>query len=192
MPRAKLNAEAVTQAAYALVDADGVGALTLTRLAADLGVASPSLYKHVASLGELIARVTTLALRYLTDEITAAALGRAGRQALVGVAEQYRRCATEHPGLYALTQAAPTPGCAVQEKECLRAVEVFAALVRSYGVADDLSTPAIRFVRAALHGFVDIETRGGFQMPVSVDASFAVLIEAVDASLATLGSKRDS
>jgi hypothetical protein len=40
-----------------------------------------------------------------------------------------------------------------------------------------------------LHGFADIEARGGFQMALSVDESFLVLIEALDASLTSLGKR---
>ena len=189
MPRAGLDPEIVTEAAAAIVDAQGLAALTLARLAADLGVAPPSLYKHVAGLDDLILRVTTLSIRRLTDTLAAAALGRSGRQALLAVAEAYRRFATGHVGLYALTQSALTPGSAAQQAEASRAVEVLAAAIRSYNVPDDLLIHAIRVVRAGLHGFADIESRGGFQMPLSVDESFQVLIDALDTSLSNLGRR---
>lgn len=45
MPRAGLDPEKVTEAAAVIVDAGGPAELTLARLAAQLGVAPPSLYK---------------------------------------------------------------------------------------------------------------------------------------------------
>jgi len=44
---------------------------------------------------------------------------------------------------------------------------------------------AIRFVRAALHGFVSLEapSTGGFALPVDVDRSFDRLVHAVVTSL---------
>ncbi len=189
MPRAGLDTEIVTEAAAGIVDAAGLAALTLARLAADLGVAPPSLYKHVAGLDDLILRVTTLSIRRLTDNLTAAVLGRSGRQALLAIAEAHRRFAIEHVGLYSLTQAALKPGSPAQQAEASRAVEVLAAAIRSYSVPDDLLIHAIRVVRAGLHGFADIEARGGFQMPYSVDESFLVLIDALDASLSNLGRR---
>jgi AcrR family transcriptional regulator len=189
MPRAGLDPEIVTEAAAVIVDADGLAALTLARLAADLGVAPPSLYKHVASLDDLILRVKTLSLRRLTDNLAVAALGRSGRQALLAVAEANRRFAIEHTGLYSLTQSGPNPGSTAQQAEASRVVEVLAAAIRSYNVPDELIIHAIRVVRAGLHGFADIEARGGFQMPLLVDESYLVLIDALDAALINLGRR---
>lgn len=189
MPRAGLDPEIVTEAAAVIVDADGRAALTLARLAADLGVAPPSLYKHVAGLDDLTIRVTTLSIRRLADNLTQAAIGRSGRQALVAIADAYRRFAIEHTGLYALTQAAPDPPSNEQRAEAARALEIFSAVIASYSVPEELLIHAIRMVRAGLHGFADIEARGGFQMPQSVDESFLVLIEALDTSLSNLGKR---
>ncbi len=189
MPRARLDPGIVTEAAAAIVDADGPGALTLARLAADLGVAPPSLYKHVAGLDDLILRVTTFSVRRLADDLTASALARSGRPALVAVADAYRRFAVSHPGLYSWTQAAPGAGSPDYLAASSRAVGVLDAVVRSYGVPDDLAIHAIRIVRAGLHGFADIETRGGFQLPTPLDASFSALVDALDASLQDLGKR---
>jgi AcrR family transcriptional regulator len=62
---ARVDTEIVTEAAARVVDADGLPALTLARLASELGVAAPSLYKHVAGLDDLILHVTTLSIRRL-------------------------------------------------------------------------------------------------------------------------------
>lgn len=189
MPRAGLNADIVTETAARIVDADGLPALTLARLAAVIDVAPPSLYKHVAGLDDLIARVTTLAIRRLADDLTAAAIGRSGRRAFLSLAEAYRRFATEHPGLYPLTQAVPEPASVGQQAEANRALAIFSAVVESYGLTDGLFIHAIRLIRAGLHGFADIEARGGFQMPLSLDESFLVLVDALDTSLTSLVRK---
>ena len=189
MPRVGLDPDIVTRAAAVIVDADGVAALTLARLAVELGVAPPSLYKHVAGLDDLIVRVATLSIRRLTDILTTAALGRSGRQALVAIAHAHRRFAIEHAGLYALTQAAPEPRSAAQQAEINRTIGVLGAVVEGYGVPDHLSIHAIRLVRAGLHGFVDIEGRGGFQMPDALDDSFLMIVDALDAALGGLGDR---
>ena len=183
MPREGLTPEVVTEAAAAIVDAHGPARLTLARLAADLAVAPPSLYKHVAGLDDLILRVSTLALRRLADVLTTAALGRAGRPALMSIANAYRRFVIEHAGLYTLTQAELKPNSSAQQIEALRLVAVFEAVVRSYGISDNRSVHAIRIVRAGLHGFSDIENCGGFQMAQSVDESFTMLVDALHALL---------
>lgn len=189
LPRAGLSPTIVTEAAAVIVDAEGAAALTLTRLAADLGVAPPSLYKHVSGLDDLLIRVTTLAIRRLNDDLTAAALGRSGRQALLAIAEAYRRFALDHAGLYASTQAAPEPGSVTQRAEVSRALAILNAVIAGYSIPDNLSIHAIRVVRAGLHGFADIEARGGFRFPQSVDESFLVLVDALDASLGSLSRR---
>lgn len=186
MPRAGLDPETITEAAALIIESEGLAALTLARLAGEFGVAPPSLYKHVAGLNDLIQRITTLAIRRLTDNLAAAALGRSGRQALIALAETYRRFATEHGGLYALTQTVVVSGATQHEIEASRIVEIFAAVLRSYNVPDGLLIHAIRIVRSGLHGFVDIELHGGFQMPDSVDRSFLLLNDALDAALINL------
>ena len=187
MPREGLTPELVTEAAANIVDAHGPAALTLARLAADLGVAAPSLYKHVAGLDDLVLRVSTLAVRRLADVLTTAALGCSGRSALLSVASAYRRFATEHAGFYALTQTSLKPESELLQAQVSRVVAVCAAIVRSYGVPEELSVHAIRIVRAGLHGFADIETRGGFQIAQSIDESFGVLVDALHTSLRQLG-----
>ena len=189
MPREGLTPDLVTEAAANIVDTHGLAALTLARLAALLGVAAPSLYKHVAGQDDLIARVSTLSLRRLNDELTTAALGRSGHDALSSMAQAYRRFAIEHGGLYSLTQGALRPDTGSQHTEALRALKVFDAVVRSYGVPESLSVHATRAVRASLHGFADIERRGGFQLPQSVDESFEFIVEAVHGWLAHLRSQ---
>lgn len=186
MPRAGLDADIVTEAAAVIVDADGLASLTLARLATAVGVAPPSLYKHVAGLDDLITRVTTLAIRRLADDLTAAAIGRSGMGALLAVAQAYRRFAIEHPGLYSLTQGVAEPAPVRQQAEAARALAIFSAIVEGYGLADAPSIHAIRLIRAGLHGFADIEARGGFQMALSVDESFLMLVDSLDTALKSL------
>jgi len=53
-PRAPLNRERVLSAAVELADREGVDALSMRRLSAELGVVPMALYKHVANKDELV------------------------------------------------------------------------------------------------------------------------------------------
>ncbi len=178
MPREGLNPAVVTETAAVMVDAHGLAALTLAGLAARLGVAPPSLYKHIGGQEDLLLRVSTLSFRRFNDALTTAVMARTGRGALVSIAHAYRRFAIDHAGLYTLTQGALSLDSDAQQREARRMVEVFDAVVDSYGVPDALSVHATRIVRATLHGFVDIEARGGFNLPQSVDDTFELVVEA--------------
>ena len=107
MPRQGLDRARVVAAAAALADAEGLDAVTLARVAADLGVRPPSLYVHVAGLGALRREIALLGLRELAAAMRAAAVGRSRADALAEVARAYRAYAHAHPGRYAATVRAP-------------------------------------------------------------------------------------
>jgi AcrR family transcriptional regulator len=179
MPRAGLAADRVVEAAAAIADAEGLDALTLARLAAELGVQSPSLYAHVAGLPDLRRRLAARGARELAQTLGAAAAGRAAGDALAGIAAAYRDYAREHPGTYTAAQRAgdldPADGAPV--------VEVVLAVLRGYGLEGDDAVHAARIVRSALHGFAALETGEGFGIPLDLDETFARLVTVLDQGL---------
>jgi AcrR family transcriptional regulator len=185
MARVRLDPEAVVTAAAGLADDEGLPQLTLARLAAALGIRTPSLYTHVDSLADLLARLGARGTREMAAVLQAAAAGRAGADALRAVADAYRTYAHAHPGSYAAMQVASdhednqTAGAA--------AVGVFLAVLDGYGIAGDAAIHAVRAVRSALHGFVALEREGGFGIALSVDESFATLVQMLDAGLHRAG-----
>ncbi|MCP2032490.1 AcrR family transcriptional regulator [Okibacterium sp. HSC-33S16] len=183
MPRAGLDAEIVTRRAAAIIDLRGLEGLTLARVAGELGVATPSLYKHVGGLDDLVARVAAAVTADLAAEMGAATRGRSGRDALTAVALVFRRFALAHPGTYPLTQRRlDTEAWSAAAGDAVSAV---AAAMSGYGI-EEFDVKRVRFVRAALHGFVDLELRGGFGLPDSVDESYSFLIDSLDATLRAL------
>lgn len=109
MPRAGLTPDRITAAAADLADRIGYDALTLSALARELGVKTPSLYAHVAGLDALRTDLTRLALDELADRAAAALAGRSGRDALHAFADTYRAYAHAHPGRYEAARAPVTP-----------------------------------------------------------------------------------
>jgi AcrR family transcriptional regulator len=185
MPRAGLDADRVVAAAARIADAEGLDAVSLAGLAAELGVRPPSLYAHVDGLADLRRRLALRGTRELGAVLQSAAAGRARGDALLAVAHAYRDYSLEHPGTYAALQRAPVPGDAEAEAAAAQVVEVVLAVLRGYGLDGDRAVHATRAVRAALHGFVALESGGGFGMPLDVDESFDGLIAILDAGLST-------
>jgi len=179
MPRAGLSTAAVVAAAAEIADAEGLDRLTLARVAAAAGVRTPSLYNHVESLDDVRRRVALLALRDLADALRDAAVGRAGDDALVAMADAYRAYARRHPGRYAATQRAPAEGDEEMRAAAKGAVDVVLAILRGYGLEGDDAIHAARAVRSALHGFVALEAGGGFGIPVDLDESYARMVRAL-------------
>jgi AcrR family transcriptional regulator len=183
VPRRGLNREQVIDAAIAIADAEGLGAVTLARVAAALGVRSPSLYNHVGGHEDLLRGVRVRSTRELADALRRAATGRAGADALAAVARAQREFALEHPGRYAATVAAPAPGDAEHETAAADAVDVLAAVLGASGTDGDDAIHAIRALRSAVHGFAALEAGGGFGLDVDPDVSFARLVAAVSAGV---------
>jgi AcrR family transcriptional regulator len=178
--RAGLDRAAVVRAAAALVNAEGVDALTINRLARELHVQPPSLYNHIAGLGELWRELALLSTRTLGDRLTAAAVGRSGPAGVMAMAQAYRDYVKEFPGLYQASLRASgnlsrrDPDLQAAEA---RAVQVALALVESFGLAGDEAIHAVRALRSAIHGFATLEVAGGFGLPLDLDESFRRLIE---------------
>jgi AcrR family transcriptional regulator len=182
MPRAGLDAEAVVAAAAALADADGLHQLTLARLAATLGIRTPSLYAHIDGLDDLRARLGARGARQLAATLQLAAAGRARGDALRAIALAYREYAHAHPGTYAAMQiASDTDEFQAAGTE---AVGLIAAVLRGYGLEGEPAIHAVRAIRSALHGFVSLEREGGFGLPINIDESYDKLVMMLDAGLA--------
>jgi AcrR family transcriptional regulator len=183
VPRAGLSRTVVVTAAAELADEMGWERLTLAALAARLGVRLPSLYKHIDSLDGLRRDVAVLALRELGEVMSAAAVGRAGGTALRPVAAAYRDYGRHHPGRYAATVRAPAADDAEHAAAAETVLRVVLAILHGYGLTGEDAVDAARALRSALHGFVSLESGGGFGMPLDVGRSFTRLVDGLDTAL---------
>lgn len=192
MPRAGLSREAVVRIALEQVDAggpSGLSDLTLAKVAASAGVATPSLYKHVGSLAALRREIALVALGELTTASAAATVGRAGPDALRALAHAWRDYARAHPGRYAAVQLAPDPEApedADHRAAGARVVGLVGAVLHGFGLPDERTIDAVRVVRAGVHGFVALELAGGFRLPEDLDRSFDVLVDMLVAGVTAL------
>ncbi len=137
MARAGLSHDAVVGIALDLVDAGGptgFADLTLAKVAAQAGVATPSLYKHVGSLAALRREVAVLSVEDYTRALTDATVGLAGPDAVAALAHATRQYARAHPGRYAAVQVAPTR--TTRGRRAVggrgRSVQVVAAVLRGF------------------------------------------------------------
>lgn len=176
-------------AAAAIADGEGLEAVTLARVAGELGVRTPSLYNHVDGRDGLMHGIAVRGVNELTEALRSASMGRSGVDALVAVARAQRDYARAHPGRYALAMRAPDRGDGDEHAAAAaRAVEALEAVLRPWGLEGDDAVHAIRALRSAVHGFVALEQAGGFGMPVDLDASFDHLVAVLSAGLTARSS----
>ena len=179
MPRRGLDREQVVDAAVAIADAEGLEAVTLARVAAALGVRSPSLYNHVDGHAGLITAVAVRSMREFAATLRRAATGRAGDDAIMAVAQAHRGYVLAHPARYAATVVVPTAASPAHREAAEDAVDVVATVLGAGGLEGDDVTHAVRALRSAVHGFATLEAGGGFQLRVDTGASFRRMVEAL-------------
>jgi len=177
------NRATVVAAAGDLADAEGLAAVTLTRLAEVLGIRPPSLFNHVESLADLVRLLALGALADLVDRLEGAvAAQETAPAALEALMQTYRTYVRQHPGRYAATLALPV--AQVQndpEWKALdeRILEVGRGLAARFGLEGPAGIHALRGWRALAHGFSDLERQGGFGIPLDADESFRLAVQAL-------------
>jgi len=168
----------VAVAATAIADRDGLEAATLTAVASELGIKTPSLYNHVAGLSGLKRLLAMHGAGLLLQEFKTAVANRKGGDALRAVSVADRRFAAEHPGLFESFLPAPRPGEDDEMYDVMaQPVYLVAGILLDMGIPQAEAIHLIRAMWALLHGFLDLEAKGGFGAPVEIDASFEASME---------------
>lgn len=182
MPRAGLSPAAVVDVAVAIVDESGPRALTLAAVATRADVATPSLYKHVKNLDELVDLVGVRVLEELTERVTDSVIGLGGPEAVAALLRAYRDYAVAHPCRYAMVPQSrrAAPGW---DEASSRLMNTIFAVLTGCGVSGADKVHLTRCIRAAGHGFATLESQGGFQLAEDIEASFDTLTRMVLSAL---------
>ncbi|WP_447036475.1 TetR/AcrR family transcriptional regulator [Streptomyces sp. DSM 118878] len=102
-----LSRERIVDAARALVDAEGLAAVSTRRLAAELGVSGPSLYNHFRTKDQILEAVADSVSAQVDLSMFDAADGRDWRTALHDWAVSYRAALTLHPNIVPVLAQGP-------------------------------------------------------------------------------------
>lgn len=167
-----------------MADEVGLSDFTLAALAERLGLRQPSLYKHIDSMAGLQRSISVRAKVELGDVLARAAVGRSGADAIHTMSNAYRAWALLHPGRYQAAQFAPAPGDVDDEAASLATLKIIADVLVAYDLKGDDAIDAIRAFRSSLHGFVTLESGGGFGLDVDIDRSFRRMVQGFVIALA--------
>ncbi|MER7762854.1 TetR/AcrR family transcriptional regulator [Streptomyces sp. NPDC097619] len=102
-----LSREGIVAAAGALVDAEGLEALSTRRLAAVLGVSGPSLYNHFRTKDEILEAVADAVSARVDLSMFEPDDGRDWRTALEDWAHSYRAALADHPHIVPVLARGP-------------------------------------------------------------------------------------
>jgi len=128
-----LSTGRIIAAALALVDTEGLDALTVRRLADDLATGSASLYRHVASRDELI----VLLVDHVIGEVRYPPAGVSGRAKVEVLSIELRRVLMDHANLVPALTASPLLG-----PNAMRGTENGLAGLIEAGFAPTVAVPA--------------------------------------------------
>jgi AcrR family transcriptional regulator len=168
----------VVNAASAIADDRGIESLNLVAVAEKLGVRAPSLYHHVDGLERLRRELAIQGARELHEMLATAARGQRGKKALLAVARAYRAFARKHPGHLAAMLPAPKPNEDDELHQALaKPVAEITRILTDLGIGEDDAVHVVRALRSYLHGFLDLERRGGFGIPQKLETSFELGLE---------------
>ena len=190
--RRRLDRAQVLEAARALSDVSGVGALSIKELADQLKIRPPSVYAHFGGLTELRRELALWAYRAITRKMTEAAVGLAGKDALLALGHAYLEFIRASPGLYSAIVSSPDVADTELRAAGVAWLAVFECVLATLGLPAEHATHALRGIRSIVHGFGMLETNGAFLTPVDRDTSFRhvlqTFVEGIEHGRAIVGS----
>jgi TetR/AcrR family tetracycline transcriptional repressor len=159
-----LNRERIVDEAVALLDAEGLDGVTTRKLAARLGVQSPTLYWHVPNKAALVTAIAEAILAQEFGDMSPPGPDERWQDWLAGLAERLRRALLAHPdgariisaSQLSLTMAAISElamSSLVARGVPLRAARVIVLAVERFTVGHVLEEQALRPDADALKDF---------------------------------------
>jgi AcrR family transcriptional regulator len=182
---ARTSPAAIVAAARAILEEDGLDAVTMASVAARVGVRPPSLYKHVRDREDLVVAMVADAADELRAVVTAAATGSPGglHARVSAVADAYRAFARRTPRAASLLYTDFGPDLALPQARLAEAARPVVELAGEIAGERD-ALPAARVLTAFVHGFTSMESAGAFRMGGDIDEAYRLGIAAIVRGLA--------
>jgi len=167
-PRLPLSKERILQVAVDVSDRDGLAALTMRRLGAELGVEAMSLYKHVANKEEILDGIVEL----VVGEIEIPSDGAAWKEAMRRRAISAREVLSRHSWAIGLLEARGSKG-----HTALRYLDAILGNLRSAGFSIENAAHAFWLLDSYVYGHVIQES--SLPMSTSEEAPTKSMLEPI-------------
>jgi AcrR family transcriptional regulator len=142
--RIRLSRDRVLRAAVARADEVGIDALSMRKLAEELGVVPMALYKHVASKEELLDGMVDIVVGEIDPPVIGTDWKSAVRQRILSA----RRALQRHPWAPGVIESRTNPSPVV-----LAYIDSMIGMFRAGGFSADLTHHALHAVGSRLYGF---------------------------------------
>ncbi|TWV31483.1 TetR/AcrR family transcriptional regulator [Streptomyces misionensis] len=146
--RSEIKAVAVRQLA-----AGGIESVALLRIAKEIGLSGPALYRYFASRDDLLAELVLDAYQGAAAAVHAVDVEGGGRAALHALTSAYRAWAMAQPHLYLLIQGTPVAGFTAPAETVLKARSVLGPFLSVFTQGRPLVSvdPLLAQLRVWLH-----------------------------------------
>lgn len=171
----------VIAAAIACIDQEGASALGVNRVARQLGIKPPAIYKHLKS-GAALQRATVIELwrQYLTECEQTIANREIDRDLLKQLGHFTRNFAKAHPARYqVMMQVQLQPSDLEAATVIEQAFRYLRQALNAYDLNETQLIDVMRMLNAAIYGFIAVEQAGLMTLERSPDASYDVMLEAL-------------
>ena len=176
-----LSRQDVINAAIACVEKEGEAALGVNRVARELGIKPPAIYKHLQGNAELKKAVAVAVYQLYFDYIKRKTTEVDRTKNLLkagGLAT--REFAKLHPRLYQImVQFQLQPDDSESASIIKESQNMFQMLLDSQDLSTNKSIDIMRMVNSAIIGFINLEQSKLLTLPRSTDDSFEVMLDAL-------------
>jgi len=169
----------IVETAFDLIEQEGVENLSLAKLASQLGIKAPSLYRHIANKDALLQAVIELTYLRLFEAYDAALVSANddSTDQLIKLSHAHRSFGHENPSTYILAYTTSNPELPSNPDMLLeRAISIQQIMMQISGEENSLT--ALRGVLALIHGFISLELNGQFRRGGDLAATFDEVIHA--------------
>lgn len=174
---ATLDREAVISEAMSLTLQKGYRGYQWKDLAAALNIKPPSLYNHVRDLEEVQIEVTYRCLDRLAQYLELHLSKAQPEHRFETMLTAFRGFVRKYPHFYDATVQSHYGSRSYREKSS----KVLEIILSAMGLTEGEATVhRVRLVRSLLHGFIELERRGGFGRPEEIQKTFRLLIQAAE------------
>lgn len=171
-----------------LLEAGGLGSVTMQAVAAQVGVRAPSLYKRFPSRDALIAAITTATLEDLGERLAPLSHDPDASAGLRELALAYRAFAWANPRAFELLYMNLPLDSRPSVEDTARATAPVLALAERL-VGPERALEAARLITAFANGFISMELAGAFRLGGDVERSYRY---GVDVLVDALVNERDA
>lgn len=176
---ARTSRDAIVDAARALLEEDGLDAVTMQRVADRVGVRGPSLYKHVTDRAALIRTVADSVVADLGRVLHESMRTGDPAEDLRAVTVAYREFVHARPHGYGLLFAG-LPGDLQPDPAALADLgRPMVDAARRLVDDDDEALAIARTIVAWAHGFLSMELAGAFRLGGDLDAAYRAGIDLI-------------